>query len=274
MKIKQLLLATGSLYLAVASVSSHAHDIYIWPDYFTISSDKPTSVPVDITATHTTFHSDFSMPSEGVKIFGVDGKEIRFRGAFFKGIRRSTFDLPVDGDGTTRLEYWRGPSYRSSYTIGKRETTKRMVATKSELLAQLPEDAKNPETVAYQTIGMSFVTNNAPTGAVLKPANKGVELVPLTHPADYVTGEDLEVALLSEGKPIAGQDVTIELEGPQYQASPVVLELTSDDEGKVSFSFEQGGRYMMKVIHSQPSTDPEADIQRTRIYYAFEVIYE
>lgn len=274
MKTKRLVLACSYLVGSMLSSASNAHDIYIWPDYFTLNSDKSTTVPVDITATHTTYRSDFSMPSEGVKIFGTDGKEIRYRGAFYKGARRSTFDLPVEGDGTVKLEYWRGPSYHSSYTIGKRDSLKRMRMNKTELMASIPEDAKNPETVRYMTIGMSYVTNNAPTEAVLTPKNEGVELVPVTHPADFVTGEDLTVRLLLDGKPIAEQDVTVELEGPQYREEPVALELKSDDNGDVNFSLDQGGRYMMKVIHSQPSQDPEADIARTRIYFAFEVIYE
>ena len=90
MKTKRLVLACSYLVGSMLSSASNAHDIYIWPDYFTLNSDKSTTVPVDITATHTTYRSDFSMPSEGVKIFGTDGKEIRYRGAFSNSVFTKT----------------------------------------------------------------------------------------------------------------------------------------------------------------------------------------
>ena len=184
----------GSL-LAASAFASQAHDIYIWPSFFTVDSDKPTQVAVDITATHTLYRPDFSMPSNGVKAYGVDGKQIRRVGAFFQGARRSTFDLAVESEGTYALVYERGPSYFSSYTVGKRETEKRLRASKSVAKAQMPENGKNLQTAKYYTVAMSYLTNKAPSEAVLQPKNKGFEVLPVTHPADYVTGEDIEVTL-------------------------------------------------------------------------------
>ena len=274
MTLKRFMLTASALSLGLTAMTAQSHDVYIWPDYFTLNSEKPTTVAVDVTATHTTYRSDYAMPSDGVKLFGTDGAEMYFGGPFYQGKTRSTFDLPVEQDGTLRLEYRHGPLYHSSYTIGARDTQKYVPGNKSALLAALPEGAKNAETVAYHSLGMSFVTNNAPTDAVLTPTNQGIEVVPVTHPSDYVTGEDIQISVLQDGKPIVGQDVTIELEGTKYQATPVVMELQSNADGLVNVSFTQGGRYVMKMIHSQPSTDPEADTTVTRMYYAFEVIYE
>lgn len=260
--------------LAISAFGSTAHDIYIWPSFFTVNTDKPIHVPVDITASHTVFRPDFAMPSSGVKAYGVDGKQVRRVGAYFQGMRRSSFDFAIEAEGTYALVYERGPSYRSRYTIGKRETEKRLRGNKSEAREQMPKNGKNLETTKYFTVAMSYITNKAPTDAVLQPKNKGFEVVPVTHPADYVTGEDIQMKLLFEGKPVSDLDITIEKEGPQHQEEPLVLELKSDSKGMVEFSLEEGGRFMLKVYHKKKSDDVEADYDITRVYYAFEVIYE
>ena len=103
---------------------------------------------------------------------------------------------------------------------------------------------------------------------------KGFELAVVTHPADYVTGEDIKVKFLYDGKPVADVNVIVEIEGTQYQENPEAKELKSNADGEVEFSLEKGGRYMLKVAHEQPSIDPQADIMVSRVYYAFEVIHE
>ena len=82
------------------------------------------------------------------------------------------------------------------------------------------------------------------------------------------------MSLLRDGEPVSGQSVVIELEGPQYQAQPVVFELESNDAGTVSFTPEVGGRYMTKILAERVLDSALADTEITRVYYAFEVIYE
>lgn len=274
MKFNHFLKAVFGSLFAISSFVSNAHDIYIWPSFFSVDTDKSKSVTVDITASHTTFRPDFSMPSSGVKAYGVDGKQIRRVGSFYQGAQRSTFDLAVEAQGTYGLIYERGPSYFSRYTVGKRETEKRLRASKSEAQAKMPKNGKNLETSKYFTVAMSYLTNGAPTDAVLQPKNKGFELVPVTHPADYVTGEEIQIKALFNGEPAKDLDFTLEKEGPQYQEEPLVVDLKSDSEGLVNFSLEEGGRFMLKVYHKMKSEDAEADFDITRVYYAFEVIYE
>ena len=273
MKLNKFSTVVAGSMLALAAFQSNAHDIYIWPSFFSVDTDKGTKVTVDVTASHTTFRPDFAMPSEGVKLFGADGKQMRV-GSYYQGARRATFDLDVQAEGTYGLVYERGPSYRSSYTVGKRDTVKRLRGNKSEALAQMPENGKDLKTTKYFTVAMSYVTNKAPTDTVLQPKNSGFEVVPVTHPADYVTGEDIEMQFLFDGKPVSDLALKIEKEAPQYQQEPLVFELKSDKEGKFDFSTEEGGRFMLTVYHEKESDDAEADIDITRVYYAFEVIYE
>lgn len=251
-----------------------AHDIYIWPSYFNINADKPKHVSVDITASHTTFRPDFAMPSNDLKVLGVDGKKLRRVGSFFQGNTRSTFDLHVKESGTYGLFYQREASYFTSYVIGKRNTKKHIRASKVDAVAQLPKGAREVETRGYATIAMSFLTNKAPTTEALAPTNKGFELIALTHPSDYVTGEPIEIKALFNGEPVAEQTLTIEQEGPQYRKNPEALELTTDKNGLATFTLTEGGRYLLKTNHEKETESELADFDVTRIFYAFEVIFE
>ena len=259
-------------FLSCAAGAAFAHDIYIWPSFFSVSMETPWDVPVDITASHTTFRPDFAMGSDGLEVYGVDGARIRRVGAFFEGARRSTFDLPIADQGTYALKYRSGPRYITSYVIGRSDEPKRARGDKQT--ADVPAKARDVKTTAYLSVGMAYVTNNAPTDAVLEPSGTGFEVVPVTHPADYVTGEEIVLSLMRDGEPVSGQDVVIELEGPQYRDQPVVFELQSDGSGNVSFTPEHGGRYMTKVLAEREIDSPLADLEITRVYYAFEVIYE
>lgn len=260
--------------LSCATSAAVAHDIYIWPSFFTVSMDKPWQVPVDITASHTTFRPDFAMASDGLEVHGVDGEPLRQLGAYFEGARRSTFDLPIAAEGTYALKYHSGPRYITSYVIGRSDEPKRVRGDKQTAASEVPAKARDVETTAYLSVGMAYVTNNAPTDAALKPTGAGFELVPVTHPADYVTGEEIVISLQRDGEPVSGQDVVIELEGPQYRDQPVVFELKSNDAGEVAFTPDHGGRYMTKVLAERAVDSPLADTEITRVYYAFEVIYE
>jgi uncharacterized GH25 family protein len=251
-----------------------AHDIYIWPSYFNTNVEKPKYISVDITASHTTFRPDFAMPSSGLKVLGVDGKKIRRVGSFFQGNTRSTFDLHVKEPGTYGLFYQREPSYFTRYIVGKRNTEKHMRASKIDSVAKLPKGAREVETRGYATIAMSFLTNKAPTTEALAPTNKGFELIALTHPSDYVTGEPIEVKALFNGKPVAEQTLTIEQEAPKYRKNPAALEVTTNEDGLATFTLDNGGRYLLKTNHEQASESELADFDVMRIYYSFEVIFE
>ncbi|MBU2891836.1 DUF4198 domain-containing protein [Colwellia sp. D2M02] len=265
-----LTLAASALIITPAL----AHDIYIWPSYFNINAEKPTHVAVDVTASHTAFRPDFAMASNGVKVTGVDGKALRRFGPYYQGQRRASFDLPVNEAGTYGLFYQREASYFTKYKIGKRDKDKHMRANKVEAAAKLPKGARDIETRSYATTAMSFVTNQAPTTEALAPTNQGFELIAITHPSDYVTNEALQVKALFNGEPVADQTIIIEQEGPQYRKNPEALEIKTNKEGIASFTLSNGGRYLLKTNHEKVATNELADFDVTRIFYAFEVIFE
>jgi uncharacterized GH25 family protein len=278
MKLNNKKMIKRTLLSAIASMvitnSAMAHDTYIWPSYFNINADKPTHVAVDLTVSNTAFRPEFSVPSHGVKVLGVNGEPVRRLGPYYQGQKRSSFDLSIDGPGTYGLFYQKEPRYFTRYTLDNVKKSKRLMANKQEAVALLPKNAKEIKTAKYSTIAMSFVTNKAPTNEVLAPKNKGFELITLTHPSDYITGESIELKALYNGKPVENVQMVVELEGTQYRKSPQAIEVTTNHNGKGEFIVQKGGRYLLKTKHEAPSSNDLADVDVTRIFYAFEVIFE
>lgn len=271
---RTLLSAVGGMVIASVTGTAMAHDTYIWPSYFTINADKPTHVAVDLTVSNTALRPEFSVSSNGVKVLGVNGKEIHRIGPYYQGHKRSSFDLAIEETGTYGLFYQQEPRYLTRYTLSKTDKKKRLRANKKEAIKQLPKNAKDIKTAKYNTVSMSFVTNKAPTTEALAPKNKGFELIAVTHPSDYITGEPIVLQALFNGKPVENVEMVVELEGTQYRKDPQAIDVKTNRKGKAKFTLQTGGRYLLKTSHETTSTSDLADVDVTRIFYVFEVIFE
>lgn len=254
--------------------SSFAHDLMIMPAK-TIVTKAPANVAVDITATHGVYRYDKPVPVDNIAVFGPDGKKIRNIGTVVKSATRTSFDLALRTDGTYKIAYGSPKSfYMTTYTIGARDTRKRNRLSKSELKGHIPEGAKNVETTKINRYGMAFVTAKKPTFANLKPTNKGFEIIPVTHPADYVNGEEIAFKALKNGAAVQGVNIAIKSEAGIYSGDQKPISLKTNKEGIASFTMENAGRYSAIFNYEAPSQDPEADKEANTVFYTFEVVHE
>ena len=240
----------GVSMLFVSSVS--AHDIYIWPSYFSVNKEKLSSVAIDLTASYTPYRTDKALPSNALQLTNADGSQIRLKGGFYQGESRSVFDLPIKNKGTYGIAYKRKPSFYTTYKLKGEKKRQFKRFNKVEAKTKLPKGAFDTKSVVSTTNAIAFVTNKTPSTDAFKPLNKGLELIPVTHPADYITNEAISLKFLLDGKPVQGVQASIELEGAQYRKNSDVIEKVSNAQGKIDFKVNQGGRYMLKVSHKQP----------------------
>lgn len=276
MKLKMVLkiaALSAGLLCSSLSTTAQAHPLWVLPAEFTVSGEENTWVTFDASASHTVFGYDKGVSLRDVQIYSPDGERSRLR-SFFKGQRRSVFDLLLDQDGTYKISLQRRPFYFTSYKVGKSERPKRMMANKIEAASQLPENATDVKTRMIDMSSMAFVTRNAPTDAVFKPTGKGFELNPLTHPNDIIVGEKVIIETLLDGKPIAGVEFEITPGGTRYRDERQSLELTSDEKGRISFTPKQPGPWLLMADHSMPTDSPMADSIDARRFVTFEVIPE
>lgn len=267
---KATLCALGLL----AASGAMAHELMIMPSK-SIITKAPATVAVDISASHGVFRFDKPVGVDNINVYGADGKRIRNIGTVVKSASRTSFDLPMQTDGTYKIVYGSTePMYMTSYTIGKRDTHKRLRGTRAEVQDQIPADAKNIETVKMNRYGMSFVTAKMPTNAVLEPSNEGFEIIPVTHPADYINGEEIEFQAMLDGKAVEGVDITIKAEAGLYNGELEPITLKTDAKGMASVEFENAGRYAATFGYQSDEAGDNADKAFYTVFYTFEVVYE
>src|SRR3546814_20583688 len=78
----------------------------------------------------------------------------------------------------------------------------------ADKLGEIPAAATEVKITEVQNRNEIFVTSGNPTDTILKPGGKGLELQPVPHPNDLVTGEAGQFRFLLDGKPAAGVTVT------------------------------------------------------------------
>lgn len=263
-------LTLGALLLASVSTYTNAHPVWVLPHEFVVSSERPEWVTFDVTASHTYFNYDKGLPLHTVSIHLPDGDKQRV-GSYFKGHRRSVFDLQLTQDGTYRIEGKRPPYYFTEYKAGKRDTVKRMMADKVTAAQQLPKDARDVKTYLISMTSMTFVTNNKPTNDQVEPKGKGLEIKLNVHPNDIVQGDEVEVTVLVDGQPTEGATVEVTPGGTKYRDERGVLEFKADAEGKIRFTPEQAGPWVFYANHTAPAESKLADEDYVSLYMTFEV---
>src|SRR3546814_20069764 len=87
----------------------------------------------------------------------------------------------------------------------------------ADKLGEIPAAATEVKITEVQNRNEIFVTSGNPTDTILKPGGKGLELQPVTHPNDLVTGEAGQFRFLLDGKPAAGVKVTVIPGGIRYR---------------------------------------------------------
>lgn len=115
---------------------------------------------------------------------------------------------------------------------------------------ELPAGAKFLETAQSFTLAETYLTHDLPSATVLTPSNKGLELQPLTHPNQLLTGQAFKLKVLADGKPVADKDVRL-LAAAVTGQKP--LKLKTDAQGEVELKLDTPGLYLLGVRHSLPA---------------------
>ncbi|MGY8872847.1 MAG: DUF4198 domain-containing protein [Pseudomonadales bacterium] len=269
-RLGYLALASSVLF-AGASASVQAHPMWILPSEFSTSGDASQWLTFDVTASHAVFGFDKGVSADNIEVTSPDGDQNPLD-SFFKGHRRSVFDLELTQEGTYRIQGQRPPFYFTSYKSGKRDTAKRMMADKVNAKEKLPANARDIKTELIDMSTVVYVSRNAPSDTVFKPKGKGFELTPITHPNDIIQGEEANFILSQNGEPAAGVEVEITPGGTRYRNDRNSIKITTDASGEVNFTPEQAGPWLMYAELTAPSESSLADEVWSARYLTFEVI--
>ena len=172
------------------------------------------------------------------------------------GRYRSTFDVHLKQKGTYRIAAV-SETLMASYKVGGE--TKRWRGTADTLAKEIPANADELKVMEGQSRIELFVTSGKPTETALKPTGKGLELVPITHPNDLVTGESAKFRFTVDGKPAANMDVKVIPGGIRYRDKLNEMDFKTDAEGVLSFKVEAPGMYWLNAsVRDLPSAIDKA----------------
>jgi uncharacterized GH25 family protein len=231
--------------VAVASLmvgAAHAHRAWFVPSSTVVSGDNAW-VTIDGAVSNNLFFPDHRpMQIDAISITAPDGSSVKPVNATV-GQYRTTFDLklltrraPTASLRPIAASTRRGrKAQRRSAGAARWPSMWRRASTRSRAL-QLTLSSRRVET---------FVTNGAPSE--IKPTGKGLELVPVTHPNDLYSGEEITFKLTDNGKPAANVEVTVIAGGDRYREEAGELVVKTGADGTVKLTLENAGMYWLEA---------------------------
>ncbi|MGD1449611.1 DUF4198 domain-containing protein [Vibrio harveyi] len=269
-KMKAVALASVMAMGLAAATTAQAHPRWVLPSHFTVSKEGGDWLTFDVTASHGTFVFDKPAGSDQAFVIMPDGHSER-PNFVVRGKRRSMFDFYFEEEGTHKVAINNQPSYYTQYKAGRRDTVKWARASKADRASVIPEKARDVVTQLSYTRAESYVTVGMPTEKALEIEGKLLEMKPITHPSDIIEGEAVTFQFFFNGEPQQGVTAEITREGTLYRNHQEQMDVVSDKEGKITFTPEVAGRYLMKANYKgELKNDPLADKASVNVHLTFE----
>lgn len=248
---------------AALPFAAQAHRTWLLPST-TVIDDKAGWVTVDAAVSEDLFYADhLAQNLDGLEVFGPNGKPVKPEN-MFNGRLRSGFDLNLTQPGSYRISLVR-EGVMASYKVGGE--MKRFRGSEQDFAKQLPAGATDVNLTRTHARQETFVTVSEPSDlAPNKPANAGIELVPLTHPNALLAGETSRFRLLIDGKPLANHLLGIVPGGVRYRGVLNEIAVTTDAQGEFAVKWPAAGMYWLSA--SWPVRTPGAAPAPRRASYS------
>ncbi|MBZ6379649.1 hypothetical protein B5C34_15405 [Pacificimonas flava] len=262
MTFKRKLLSLAAALPAAALLTAapaDAHRRWLLPSATVLSGDSEL-VTVDAAASNGLFlfeHRPLGLDS--LTIVGPDGQPVEPK-VIGSGDYRSVFDLPLTQQGTYRIALANDGVMGFYMLNGERQ---RWRGSRAEIETAIPAEATEVRISENAGRTETFVTLGAPSDDALQPTQRGLEMIPVTHPNDLVTGEPAQMRFLHNGQPAANMEVEFVKGGTRYRDTPGVQTLTTDADGMVELLVEEPGYYYVEAgTQSDAADDPQIDSRR------------
>lgn len=258
--VKHLLfrLAIAVPALALVAGPANAHRRWLLPSA-TVLAGQSELVSLDAAASNGLFVFEHrALPLDGLVVTGPDGQTVKpeIIGA---DRYRSIFDVALKAQGTYRIALVNHGVFGSYMLNGERKRF-RGAAPK------LPAGATDVQTIPVASRTETFVTLGAPNDTALKPTGDGLEMLPVTHPNDLVTGEPAQMRFLLDGKPASGVKVAFIKGGTRYRDHAGIENLVTNGNGEITLQAAQPGYYYLEAEPDEGQLAP-GQMPKRRVSY-------
>jgi len=226
----------GALLFSLAAPAAQAHSPYLLPSVFDASDRKVVTVQGAFTETF--FTPEVVMKSDAYAVIGPDGVRKPLVPTYLREL--ALVEAATEVPGTYRI------------TTGQRAGR----VAKAALVdgewkffegEKAPADAVDMRSLTTAEV---YVTRGAPSDAALAPIGRGLEFRAITHPSKIVTGQDAVFEVLFDGRPLAGQAITLNAADDRYgETRTAPRALVSDAAGRFAVRVERSGVYQIQARH-------------------------
>lgn len=259
--------AVACVGLLAAPIAS-AHNIWLLPSSTVLSKADWITVDAAV-ANDIFFFNHVPLRLENLVVTAPDGSTLVPQNPH-RGKLRSVFDLDLQQTGTYRLAVVNRGVFVSWELDGER---KRWRGDPAKLEARIPAGATNLSVTESGGLLETFVTVGKPSA--LEPSGSGLELVPVTHPNDLVSGEPAEFRMMIDGQPAAGIEVVAVRGGTRYRDSLDEIKATTAADGSFRMEWPAPGMYWLEAeLEDDRTTVKQANKRRLRYTATFEVMPE
>lgn len=260
---KSLPIVVLALLLAVPGLAQ-AHKFWLLPSS-TVLSGEDHWITVDAARSNAMFIFNHSgMGLEGLQVHAPGGGTVEPANVHEMELR-SVFDVRIEQEGTYKL------ALVDDYLSGHYELDgerKRWFGTADQVGSDIPEAAEDVRIAQRHNRAETFVTAGAPSRDVLEPTDRGLEMVPKTHPNDLYAGEAARFRFLLDGEPAENLEVTVIPGGVRYRNDPDKMQVTTNAEGIVELTWPHPGMYYLEASASDQKTGTDQADQRRLTYVA------
>lgn len=234
--------------------SALAHRTWLLPS-MGVADDKGAWVTFDAAVSEDLFvFGANAVKLEGLSIQAPDGSSLPAQNAS-TGRLRSSFDLQLSQEGTYRVSLV-NESAMASYKLGTE--VKRWRGAVDAIAKEVPKDAQELRVTITQARLETFVTAGRGSEGALRPAGKGLEVLPVTHPEHYAPGDVARFRALLDGKPLTGLTVAVVPGGVRYRGVLREQAFTTDAKGEFSVKWPEAGMYAINASYPPRPTQPPA----------------
>lgn len=236
LRISALGLPMAALVLAaVPLTSASAHRQWIMPSQ-TVVDEEGKYVTFDAAVSETLFDFDsFPIKLDALVVTGPDGQPVQPENVS-AGKLRGTFDVKLPKAGLYRAAIV-STTVNASYTVAGE--AKRFRGSEADLATAIPKDATDVVVSRSEGRVETFVTVG--DSAAVTPVGKGLEILPVTNPADNVVGTPAKFRALIDGKPAPDIDVTVVPGGGRFRGNLGDTSVKTDAKGEVTIKWTTAG---------------------------------
>lgn len=246
MRVQSLLLWTFAISLPL---SAQAHRQWLLPSATQVDA-KEAWVTIDGAVSENLFEADSTaLALDGLTVIDPTGAPVEPQNRS-KGKMRSSFDLRLLQPGTYKISVV-SQNVMASYTLNGEQ--KRWRGAEDKMAQDIPAAARDVK--VSRTYGRleTFVSSGKSSDTVLTASGQGLEIVPLGNPTEQFAGDSNRFRVVLDGKPLAGQVVSLIPGGVRYRGVLNEQTVMTNGEGEFVVQWPFAGMYWLNT--SYPKRD-------------------